>query len=198
MQDKTQDKNQDALTQVKTHAARWAAIAAQRVNRGDAVGALLFLLTTTVFAVITINMMGSSASLSFYDLLRMQNGGSMQGALAGQGSGAGMYAFLWLLAVVGPVLPSLLTHRAARLGYFAPLALWVIALIGVGLQVREVVNATRQFAGFMGNSRASRSVAGDMVSNLWSSLSFGFGFYLSLAIALAFTVRGVAVLRRRA
>ena len=37
-----------------------------------------------------------------------------------------------------------------------------------------------------------------MASNLWDSLSFGFGFYLSLAIAVAFTVRGIAVLRRRA
>ncbi|MGN6662463.1 MAG: hypothetical protein ACTHKN_26045, partial [Achromobacter mucicolens] len=65
-----QDKAQDGLTQARTRAARWAAIAAQRVNRGDAAGALLFLLGTTLFAVITVRMMGSSASLSFYDLLR--------------------------------------------------------------------------------------------------------------------------------
>lgn len=193
-----QDKAQDAMAQAKTHAARWAAIAAQRVNRGDAVGALLFLLGTTVFAVVTVRMMGSGASLSFYDLLRLQNGGSLQGALGGQGSGAGGYALLWLLAVVGPLLPSLLDHRAARLGYFAPLALWVIALGGVISQVRDFMNATRQFSGFMGSSRASRGLAGDMASNLWNSLSFGFGFYLSVAIALAFTVRGIAALRRRA
>lgn len=193
-----QGKTQDVLTQARTHAARWAATAARRVHRGDAVGALLFLLATTVFAVVTLSMMGSNASLSFYDLLRVQNGGSMQGTMAGRGSGAGVYALLWLLAVAGPLLPSLLTHRAARLGYFAPLALWGIALAGVVSQVRDLMNATRQFAGFMGNSRASRSLAGDMASNLWDSLSFGFGFYLSLAIVLAFTVRGIAVLRRRA
>ncbi len=193
-----QGKAQDVLTQARTHAARWAAIAARRVHRGDGVGALLFLLATTVFAVVSLSMMGSNASLSFYDLLRLQNGGSMQGAMAGRGSGAGVYALLWLLAVAGPLLPSLLTHRAARLGYFAPLALWAIALAGVVSQVRELMNATRQFGGFMGNSRSSRSLAGDMASNLWDSLSFGFGFYLSLAIAVAFTVRGIAVLRRRA
>lgn len=193
-----QGKAQDVLTQARTHAARWAAIAARRVHRGDGVGALLFLLATTVLAVVSLSMMGSNASLSFYDLLRLQNGGSMQGAMAGRDSGAGVYALLWLLAVAGPLLPSLLTHRAARLGYFAPLALWAIALAGVVSQVRELMNATRQFAGFMGNSRSSRSLAGDMASNLWDSLSFGFGFYLSLAIAVAFTVRGIAVLSRRA
>jgi hypothetical protein len=193
-----QDKAQDVLTQAKTHAARLGAIAVQRVNRGDAAGALLFLLGTTLFAVVSVRMMGSSASLSFYDLLRLQNGGSVQGAMAGQGAGAGFYALLWLLAVVGPLLPSLLDHRAARLGYFAPLVLWVIALAGVVSQVQEFMNATRQFAGIMGNSRAGRSLAGDMASNLWSGLSFGFGFYLSIAIALVFTVRGVAALRRRA
>lgn len=193
-----QDKAQDVLTQAKTHGARWAALAAQRVNRGDAVGTLLFVLATTVFSVISMRMMGANASLSFYDLLRLQNGGSMQGAMSGQGPGAGIYALLWLLAVVGPLLPSLLTHRAARFGYFAPLALWGIALAGVISQVNEVMNATRQFAGFMGNSSASRNLAGDMASNLWSSLSFGFGFYLTFAIVAIFTVRGVAVLRRRA
>lgn len=193
-----QGKAQDVLTQAKTHGARWAAIAAQRVNRGDAVGALLFIVATTVFSVLTVRMMGTNASLSFYDLLRLQNGGNVQHAMAGQGAGAGIYGLLWLLAVVGPLLPSLLSHRAGRLGYFAPLVLWGIALAGVVSQVREVMEATRQFAGFMGNSRASRNLAGDMASNLWNSLSLGFGFYLSLAIAVAFTVRGIAVLRRRA
>jgi len=188
----------DVLNQAKAHGARWASLFVQRVNRGDAVGAVLFLLATTMFSVISVRMMGSNASLSFYDLLRLQNGGNVQGAMAGQGSGAGIYALLWLLAVVGPLLPSLLNHRAGRLGYFAPLVLWLIALAGVVSQVREVMNATRQFAGFMGNSRASRNLAGDMASNLWNSMSFGFGFYLSLAIVIAFTVRGVAVLRRRA
>ncbi|MNV26828.1 hypothetical protein D3C71_1179540 [compost metagenome] len=100
--------------------------------------------------------------------------------------------------MVGPLLPSLLPRRAARLGYFLPIALWGIALAGVVSQVRELMNATRQFAGFMGNSRASRNMAGDMASTLWSSLSFGFGFYLSLAIVAGFTIRGIAVLRRRA
>ncbi|NMK47269.1 hypothetical protein [Achromobacter sp. Bel] len=185
----------DVLTQAKIHGARWAATAAQRVNRGDAAGALLFLLATTVLSVITVRIMGANASLSFYDLLRLQNGGNLQGS---QGTGAGIYALLWLLAVVGPLLPSLLPRRAARLGYFLPIALWGIALAGIVSQVRELTNATRQFAGFMGNSRASRNMAGDMVSSLWSSLSFGFGFYLSLAIAVAFTVRGIAVLRQRA
>lgn len=185
----------DVLNQAKTHGARWAATAAQRVNRGDAAGALLFLLATTVFSVITVRIMGSNASLSFYDMLRMQNGGNIQGA---HGTGAGIYALLWLLAVVGPLLPSLLPHRASRFGYFVPLALWLIVLAGVVSQVREIMDATRQFAGFMGNSRASRNMAGDMASSLWSSLSFGFGFYLSLAIVVAFTVRGIAVLRHRA
>lgn len=193
-----QDKAQDGLTQARTRAARWAAIAAQRVNRGDAAGALLFLLGTTLFAVITVRMMGSSASLSFYDLLRLQNGGSLQGAMAGQGAGAGLYGLLWLLAVAGPLLPSLWAPRAARVGYFAPLALWAIALAGVVSQVRQAMDATRQFAGFMGNSRASRNLAGDMASTLWSNLSFGFGFYLSAAIAVAFAVRGIVALRRRA
>jgi hypothetical protein len=191
----------DALTQAKTLGGRlvaMAAPAAARVNRGDAVGALLFLLATTVFSVITVRMMGSNASLSFYDLLRLQNGGSAQGAMAGEASGAGIYALLWLLAVVGPLLPSLMPQRAARLGYFLPLVLWGIALAGVVSQVRELMDATRQFAGFMGNSRASRNMAGDMASTLWSSLSFGFGFYLSLAIVAGFTIRGIAVLRRRA
>ncbi|MCG7327221.1 hypothetical protein [Achromobacter sp. ACRQX] len=131
-----QDKAQDVLMQAKTHAARWAAIAVQRVHRGDAAGALLFLLGTTLFAVVSMRMMGSGVSLSFYDLLRLQNGGSVQGAMAGQGAGAGFYAVLWLLAVVGPLLPSLLDQRAARLGYFAPLALWIIALAGTGMRLR--------------------------------------------------------------
>ncbi|MBB1596484.1 hypothetical protein [Achromobacter sp. UMC46] len=185
----------DVLTQAKTHGARWAAIAARRVNRGDAVGALLFLLATTVFSVITVRMMGSTGSLSFYDLLRLQNSGDIQST---KSQGAGLYGLLWLLAVIGPLLPSLLPRRAARLGYFLPLALWGIALAGVVSQVRELMDATRQFAGFMGNSRASRNMAGDMASSLWNSLSFGFGFYLSLAIVVAFAVRGIAVLRRRA
>ncbi|MDH0090302.1 hypothetical protein N7373_02500 [Achromobacter mucicolens] len=193
-----QDKAQDVLAQARTHAARWTAIAARRVNRGDAAGALLFLLGSTLLAVITVRMMGSAASLSFYDLLRLQNGASLQGAIAGQGSGAGVYAVLWLLAVAGPLLPSLLEHRAARLGYFAPLALWAIALAGVVSQVRQAMDATRQIAGFMGSSRASRSLAGDMASNLWNSLSFGLGFYLCAAIAIAFTVRGIAAMRRSA
>ncbi|PJI52455.1 hypothetical protein CTI14_42090, partial [Methylobacterium radiotolerans] len=67
------------LAQARTHAARWTAIAARRVNRGDAAGALLFLLGSTLFAVITVRMMGSAASLSFYDMLRLQNGASLQG-----------------------------------------------------------------------------------------------------------------------
>ena len=188
----------DALTLAGSHGGRWARAAAARVNRGDALAALLFLLATTVFSVITVRMMGSQAGLSFYDLLRLLNGGNMQGALAGQGSGAGFYAPLWLLAVAGPLLPSLLPQRAARLGYFAPLALWGIALAGVISEVREFMGASQQLAGFMGSSRAGRNVAQDMASTLWNSLSFGFGFYLSLAIALGFTVRGLAVLRRRA
>ncbi|MNT72578.1 hypothetical protein D3C72_2111950 [compost metagenome] len=60
------------------------------------------------------------------------------------------------------------------------------------------MNASRQLAGFMGNSRASRSMAQDMASTVWNSLSFGFGLYLSLAIAVGFAVRGVMVMRRRA
>lgn len=189
----------DVLALAKTHGSRWAAIAAARVNRGDAVGAFLFLLATTVFSVLTISMMGSHASLSLYDLLRVLNGGDVQETLAGEGSGAGFfYALLWLLAVVGPLLPSLLPQRAARLGYFLPLALWGITLAGVISEVRELMNASRQLAGLLGNSRASRNMAQDMVSTIWNSLSFGFGFYLSLALVVGFTVRGIAVLRRRA
>jgi len=41
-------------------------------------------------------------------------------------------------------------------------------------------------------------MAGDMASGLWNNMSFGFGFYLSLAIVIGFTLRGVAILRRRA
>ncbi|MNX35847.1 hypothetical protein D3C86_661210 [compost metagenome] len=188
----------DVLTLAKTHGSRWASVAATRVHRGDAVAALLFLLATTVFSVITISMMGSQVGLSFYDLLRLLNGGDVQGAMAGQGSGAGFYALLWLLAVVGPLLPSLLPQRAARLGYFVPLVLWGVTLAGVISEVREFMNASRQLAGFMGNSRASRSMAQDMASTVWNSLSFGFGLYLSLAIAVGFAVRGVMVMRRRA
>ncbi|MNS80817.1 hypothetical protein D3C72_1145140 [compost metagenome] len=143
-------------------------------------------------------MMGSQVGISFYDLLRLLNGGDVQGAMAGQGSGAGIYALLWLLAVAGPLLPSLLPQRAARLGYFVPLALWGITLAGVISEVREFMNASRQLAGFMGNSRGSRNMAQDVASTIWNSLSFGFGLYLSLAIALGFAVRGVMILRRRA
>lgn len=186
----------DALTLAKTHGARWAGIAAARIHRGDAVAALLFLLATTALSAITMRMMGSQASLSFYDLLRLLNGGNMQGAMAGHG--AGWYALLWLLAVAGPLLPSLLPRRAARIGYFAPLALWGIALAGVMAEVRELMNASRQLAGFLGSSRASRGMAQDMASTIWNSLSFGLGLYLSLAIAVGLAVRGVFVLRRRA
>ncbi|MGH8815656.1 MAG: hypothetical protein ACREX5_03605 [Achromobacter pestifer] len=189
----------EVLTLAKTHGGRWAATAATRVNRGDAVGALLFLLATTVFSVITVRLMGSHASLTFYDLLRMQNGGDLQGA---QNQGAGIYALLWLLAVVGPLLPSLfpavLPRRLMTFAYFLPLALWGVTLAGVASEVRELMNASRQLAGFLGNSRASRNMAQDMAQTIWNSLSFGFGFYLSLAIVAGFTIRGIAVLRRRA
>ncbi|WMD19757.1 hypothetical protein RAS12_24570 [Achromobacter seleniivolatilans] len=188
----------DVLTLAKTHGGRWAAIAARRVNRGDAIGALLFLLATTVFSVITVRMMGSHASLSFYDLLRLLNGGDVQGAMSGEGAGAGIYALLWLLAVFGPLLPSFLSHRGAKLAYFLPVALWGITLAGVLSEVRELMNASRQLSGFMGGSRASRNMAGDIASTIWNSLSFGFGFYLSLVLAVCFAVRGVAALRRRA
>ena len=46
----------DVLNQAKTHGARWAATAAARVNRGDAAGALLFLLATTVFSLSLIHI----------------------------------------------------------------------------------------------------------------------------------------------
>ncbi|EHK63832.1 hypothetical protein [Achromobacter arsenitoxydans] len=180
----------DVLALAKTHGAR--------IHRGDGIAALLFLLATTVLSAITVRMMGSHASLSFYELLRLLNSGDVQGAMVGRGSGAGWYALLWLLAVAGPLLPSLLPRRAASLGYFAPLALWGIALAGVIAQVRELMSASRQLAGFLGSSRASRSMAQDMASTIWSSLSFGLGLYLSLAIALGLAVRGIFVLRRRA
>ncbi|WP_313625074.1 hypothetical protein [Achromobacter sp.] len=191
-----ENESRDTMTLLGARASRWARYAAANVNRGDAIAALLFLLATTAFSVVSVRMMGSQAGLSFYGLLRLLNGGDLQGAMGGQG--AGIYALLWLLAMVGPLLPSLLPHRAARLGYFAPLALWGIAIAGVASQVREFMGASRQLAGFMGSSRGSRNMAQDMAGALWDSLSFGFGFYLSLAIMVGFTLRGIAAWRRRA
>lgn len=196
--EKTMQENEsrDKMMLAGARASRWARAAAANVNRGDAIAAFLFLLATTAFSVVTVRMMGSQAGLSFYDLLRLLNGGDLRGAMGGQG--AGVYALLWLAAVIGPLLPSLLPHRAARLGYFAPLALWGIAIAGVVSQVREFMEASRQLGGFMGGSRGSRGMTQNLAGALWDSLSFGFGFYLSLAIMLGFTLRGIAAWRRRA
>ncbi len=189
------ERTRKAMLIAKSEGGRWFTQATTKLDRGAAVGALLLLLGTTFFSFFSVRLMGAHAvDLSFYDLLGFINGGNIQMALMGRGSGVGVYGILWAAAVFGPLLPSLWRARRAKWMFFMPMALWLGALLGGTVSLQRAMNTGRELAGFIGGPSA-RSLGNDMAMGVWNNTTLGVGFYLSLAVAIYFTVRGVAALR---
>lgn len=191
------EHSQNILAMVQLHARRWLAGAGKQSDRKAIIASVLMLLATTFFSVLSVRVMGAhTVDASFYDVLRVINGNDPQMVLAGRGPGAGVFALLWAAAVFGPLWPALRAERFAPLAFFLPLVLWLAAAGGIFLAVRRAMSAANQLSSFMGNSRAARNMAQDMVMGMWDNTTLGVGFYLSLAVTAYFTVRGVLALRQ--
>jgi hypothetical protein len=142
-------------------------------------------------AAVSIEFFGDAQSATFYELMRVLNDPENGlGSLAGQvRSGAGLYGFLTIVALLAPLVPHFLRSRRAWLAYCAPLAWMVLAvLIGYWKVSSGISAAQRQLGGF---GDAAGGMAREFLSGLSEAISIGFGVYLAVAAGAYLAFVGV-------
>lgn len=136
-----------------------------------------------------------SNGLSFWKLLGVLNSpADIAQALSGGGSGSGLYGFLAVAALCGPMLPFFLRHRLVWLGNLAPLAFMaLVCIIGYSSLSSSMHQAQGMAAAFGGAQAAAMAaeVASSMMREVLRAVSLGLGAYLSLIASLYFAGRGV-------
>lgn len=133
--------------------------------------------------------------MSLWKLLGVLNSpaGLMSG-LNGGGASSGIYGFLCIVALLGPLLPQVWADKRAHLGGLLPLAfMLMIALMfyfGINDGVKQAQGAASMFGGEQA-ARMAESVSSMMLREAMRAISFGPGFYLSLVASLYLAGRGL-------
>lgn len=132
--------------------------------------------------------------LSFWKMLAvLNNPAGVLASFGGVSSGAGIYGFLAVLALMAPLAPQFWHDRRAHLGALMPLLLMLfvalMAYSGISSGVSEAQGAANGFGG----AAAAQMVAemqNSMAREALRAISLGVGFYLSLAASLYFAATG--------
>lgn len=144
------------------------------------IAAALLLLSWTLLTAVSVQTALATQDFTFWQVLVVLDSGKTSEAMrqTQDASGAGLYGFLGLLAVAGPILQATWKEKGAALGGLLPL----VFMAAVGLRIRSDFEA-----GFSGNEPAIfNSATKQMVS-----VSLGAGAYISALICLYFAVRGI-------
>lgn len=134
----------------------------------------------------------SSVGMSFWKVLTIVNSPSDLMNLGSTSSGAGMYGFLAIIALIGPLAPYFWKDPRAYLGGLLPLAfmLFVGVMIYMGINdgVKEARGAASLFGG--GAANIASEMANSMVKEILKAISIGAGAYLSIVASLYFAGKG--------
>jgi hypothetical protein len=156
-----------------------------------------WLVATTLLSALHISVSAFSvAALSFWDLLGVINSSSnlmeLSRAQSLGGLSKGIYALLFLAALVAPALPQFWRKPAAQLGLCGPLLMMIIACLGLVMALRSAANATRTaFAGLEGGlPPGSEAQLSQMRSQIMDAFHVDFGLYVAVAAALYLAFAG--------
>ncbi|WP_300750843.1 hypothetical protein [Janthinobacterium sp.] len=132
--------------------------------------------------------------LSFWKLLALLNSPSGLLQSFGNTSGSsGIYGFLAIVCLAGPLLPHVWKDKRAHLGGLLPLLfmLLVVGLIysGISNGISEAQGAASQFGGAEA-ARMMAEMSSGMAREALRAISIGLGAYLSLAASLYLAGRG--------
>ncbi len=181
-----------AANWTRTHGKEMSGQLVARIGLPTLAGVLVLLIATTMLTALSIRISGSFvANFSFYELFGLLNGQQLTPTGMHNG-GAGIFAIVWLIAVLGPLVPSLSTHRWAPMGYFLPLLLWISAGGALAMVAYRLYQSAQQVSAFVGgNSTQTSGMLGRAALAVLDSSSLGLGIYLALLATAYFCYRGV-------
>lgn len=129
-----------------------------------------------------------SVGMSFWKLLGVLNSpNGLINGLNGASAGSGIYGFMCVVALVGPLAPQVWNDKRAHLGGLLPLAFMLVVALMVYLGINDSLKQAQEAAGFLGGEQAARmaeSLSEMMLSKAMRAISIGAGAYLALFASL--------------
>ncbi len=180
-----------AITAVPEPQVHWEQVEGVRRRNPDTISlrlvAVAFLAAAWLFlTAISIQVpFPGKLEFSFWQTLSLIHAGSLSAALAGPGSGAGLYGWVAGVVLAGPFLPRLWKNKRASIGGVLPLAFIIAVSIAAGSTLQN----------------ASGGVGAGSFGDAWKTLSLGPGAYASIFIGLFFaflSARDLAAIGARA
>lgn len=135
-----------------------------------------------------------STGLTFWKLLGVLN--SPAGLLEGFGGSAGssgIYGFLCIVALLGPLAPQVWKDKRAHLGGLLPLAFMLLVALMIYLGINDGLKQAQSAAGIFGGGAQAAQMAeigNMMLQKAMSAISIGLGGYLALLASLYLAYRG--------
>jgi hypothetical protein len=146
------------------------------------VAVALLLIGWFFLSAITIKTPVGSMSYTFWQLLgflNARNSFEVMMQAGGSGSGAGIYGFLALIAIIGPFVHYFWKDKRAALGGLLPLLFMLI----IGLMAHSSFNAS---LGEVAGVDAGNPMIQQMRDEMSKAISIGFGVYLSVIVCIYF------------
>lgn len=185
-----------AMQVAREKSARLGKEAIARFGVGTVCGMAALVLGWFMFNVVTVNISaGHSEGMTLWTILGALNSPSnFMNALSGNGSGTGVYGFLAMVCLVGPLLPFFVKHRLASLGGLLPLLFMVLVCFKIYSGINDSLTQANSAAAFFGGAQAAQyasAMMSQMAKEALRALSVGLGGYLAFGAALFFAVRSV-------
>ena len=131
--------------------------------------------------------------LTFWKLLGVLNSpaGLLEG-LGGSGGSSGIYGFLCVVALLGPLAPQVWKDKRAHLGALLPLAFMLLVALMIYLGISDGLKQAQGAAGMFGGAQAAQmaEIGNMMLQKAMSAISIGLGGYLALLASLYLAYRG--------
>ena len=135
-----------------------------------------------------------SVGMSFWKLLGVLNAPSgLMSGLSGGGASSGIYGFLCIVALLGPLAPQVWKDKRAHLGGLLPLAFMLLVALMIYLGINDGLKQAQSAAGIFGGGAQAAQMAeigNMMLQKAMSAISIGLGGYLALLASLYLAYRG--------
>ncbi len=173
-----------AMAAARDRGAALAAGAVAKFGVPSLVGGAVLIIGWWMLPAVSVNLFGSSAHVTFWQILGFANAGNvMSGFAAGGSPSTGIYGLLAILAACGPFIHHFSKDRRASLGAILPLLFMVL----VALVVRNMFGAATD-TGAQG--AAFNEFASQARTEAMNAISIGSGVYVSLIASIYFAIAG--------
>jgi len=142
-------------------------------------------------STITISVSpGNSVGITFWNLLGLVNNSTSLDYMArGLSGDKGVYGFLAIVALAGPIISQFWKHSLSHLGNCVPLFLMLVVSLMIYMafrdQAQQMATQAQQMASALGGGKAATDMVSSMVSEMMKAFHIGAGGVIA-AIASAY------------